>query len=68
MRVYITAYLRGSEHIEGIEVPEMDAIPPAGSTLHYDDYAWRVDHVSWVLGGGSYGDPGKWHVEMAVSA
>lgn len=68
MRVYITAYLQGRRHIDGIEVPSMDVVPPVGSTLHYDDRAWHVDHLSWVLGEGSFGDPGKWHVEMAVSA
>lgn len=68
MRVYVTCYLRGNEHSAGVPVPDMPAPPAVGSTLHWDDYAWCVDHVSWALGGGSYGVEGQWHLELAVSA
>jgi hypothetical protein len=65
--VYVTRYLRGTEQPQ-IGMLSMPQVPAVGDTLHYEDRAWRVDHVRWTEGDGRYGTRGQWHAEIGVSA
>lgn len=65
IRVFLTRYLQGKEMPPAKTT--MPQVPAVGETLHFDDRAWRVNHVSWVLGDGRIGELNVWHAELAVS-
>jgi hypothetical protein len=66
MRVAITHYPTGRAEVT--QWFDMPRVPRIGDTVHFDDRAWRVRHVSWAPDNDEPVTPGDtaWHAELSV--
>lgn len=59
MRVAFTWYPVGGEQTVWTD---MEQVPAVGDTVHFNDSAWVVQHVSWAEDELAEG----WHAELSV--
>ena len=68
IKVAVTTHVSGNNQDVGwFEMPE---VPTVGSTIYFDDWAWRVEQVYWIPD--AYGlvptpKTTTWHAKIDVS-